>query len=357
MIRLPHALYAAVASTVATASFGQTPAAQPPAEATAPEVVVTAPEITNPDWLRRPAGEDLGRVWPASALQAGQGGQVRLRCEVSANGYLTRCRVQSETPQGAGFGQAALSITSLFQMTPRLVNGEPVTGASVVIPINFSMGRDDATRLERRDRAPTQTRDRALNRSTQAVIYRPAWAAAPTRAEVLAVAPEAGGTATVRCRVGRDGALSNCDTAVEYPDRIGLGPIAERLATSFRVVPPEGLSGAGNVDVDVPIDLSRNPPAYVLRPGWRATPTSEQLQGALEPVAAAAPNRQARAEIDCLIAAGGALSDCRVLSADPEPAGPALLSLAPQFTAGLWTEDGYAAVGSRVRLPLRYVAD
>ncbi|MFC7378828.1 TonB family protein [Brevundimonas sp. GCM10030266] len=82
--------------------------------------------ITNPAWARQAPGE-----FPERAMARGiESGTVRLSCAVQSNGNLTDCRVVSETPSGAGFGQAALAAARRSRVTPGTVDGAAV-GARV----------------------------------------------------------------------------------------------------------------------------------------------------------------------------------------------------------------------------------
>ena len=65
------------------------------------------------------------------------GGEARIECTVSAAGLLAGCKVLAESPQGAGFGEAALALAPKFAMKTVTPSGRPVAGASVVIPIRF----------------------------------------------------------------------------------------------------------------------------------------------------------------------------------------------------------------------------
>jgi hypothetical protein len=38
-----------------------------------------------------------------------------------------------------GFGASAMALTVYFKMKPAMVNGAPVSGARIVIPINFAI--------------------------------------------------------------------------------------------------------------------------------------------------------------------------------------------------------------------------
>ena len=58
-------------------------------------------------------------------------------CKVNATGELFDCTVASEAPVGLGFGAAALKRAPLFKMKPVSIDGNPVSGASVEVPIIF----------------------------------------------------------------------------------------------------------------------------------------------------------------------------------------------------------------------------
>ncbi len=100
-------------------------------------------EITNPDWVARPNGDDVGRYYPRLAQAIELSGRSVLRCNVTAIGGLKDCQIVSEQPLGLGFGQAAVAMAALFRMKPQAIDGAPVDGGEVRIPIRFEMPRDD----------------------------------------------------------------------------------------------------------------------------------------------------------------------------------------------------------------------
>jgi TonB family protein len=93
--------------------------------------------IANPDWERTPTPEELGQVYPAAALAAGKSGHTRITCSVQANGTLYNCTLSEETPTGLGFGRAALISARYFKMRPKTVDGVPITGALVSVPMRW----------------------------------------------------------------------------------------------------------------------------------------------------------------------------------------------------------------------------
>lgn len=316
-------------------------AASPPVTAQAEQRSV----ITNPDWRRRPSGDDLLAVFPRTALSHGRNGRATITCTVTVDGALSGCFVVSEAPAGEGFGAAALALVPQFQMRPQLVDGQPVGGASVTIPIRFSTGGSFGAMMA----PPVQVR----------ALVRPTFVSAPSRADVARAAPAgAVGSGTLRCMVRADRRLRNCSVIAEEPRRGPFGEAALSLADAFEIAPrppEEGSPEGARLDLRVP--FGGETPPYVSAPRWYRAPEAAEVQAALEPLARAAADRTAGATVDCEVAARGELRGCRVLRSTSVEAGIAAAALAGRFALSPWTEAGGSWVGARIRLPLRYVAD
>ena len=101
-----------------------------PAPATPREPVV----ITDPVWVERPRNPE--RFYPRQAFMQGIAGEVVLQCDVDTDGRMS-CVVASETPEGQGFGEAALRIAAGHVMRPATQDGAPSRGRyRMVVPFS-----------------------------------------------------------------------------------------------------------------------------------------------------------------------------------------------------------------------------
>ena len=94
--------------------------------------------LTRPDWKRRPRPEDLKRVYPPRAKAERVSGRVLLTCDVTLEGLLAHCQTAQETPEGYGFGEAAINLATVIRMTPMKIDGKPSEGGMVTLPIVFN---------------------------------------------------------------------------------------------------------------------------------------------------------------------------------------------------------------------------
>ena len=102
----------------------------PPSEARRP------PVITNPSWERRPIPD-----YPETALaRRVSSGAATLDCGVASDGALRSCQIVTETPEGAGFGAAALRATRAARLSPRTIDGVQAD-ARVRFSLSFRLGR------------------------------------------------------------------------------------------------------------------------------------------------------------------------------------------------------------------------
>ena len=97
------------------------------------------PALLDPDWVSWFGPEEVERAYPLRAYRAGEPGRALLSCLGLRDGRVKNCRVLSETPAGAGFGRAALSLTRYCRFRPLKIDGRPVE-ATLRVPIEFSVG-------------------------------------------------------------------------------------------------------------------------------------------------------------------------------------------------------------------------
>ncbi|MFL5296207.1 MAG: TonB family protein [Phenylobacterium sp.] len=303
------------------------------------------------DWLRKPTAQDLLTVWPKDAWAHGMGGKAVISCLVNAQGALFDCVVESESPAGAHFGDAAVALTPQLLFRPATLKGQPVVSA-VTIPFKFEM--------------PAGAGPRSNFGSRATVRPDMAWVEAPSYSQVAAAYPKKardarlGGRATLYCDFGSDSKLSHCDTLQEEPKGDGFAEAAKALAKRFRA-PPLMADGKPIRNASVQLPFAFDPsmltdaaPA-IGKAKWAGLPSGEDTAQAFAAVTKSTTGA-ARAVLTCVVQTGGTVSDCKVESEEPagQGVGQAALTLAPHFRLTTWTTEGLPTVGARVTIPLRY---
>jgi len=86
-----------------------------------------------------PSSEQLADLFPDRAMRMEKSGHAVMSCTVTTSGTLTACAVVSEEPAGYGFGGATLSAARRFRMRPKTVDGRPVGGAKITIPMTWNV--------------------------------------------------------------------------------------------------------------------------------------------------------------------------------------------------------------------------
>lgn len=311
-----------------------------------------------PDWQKLPSAEDLASVWPAKALKAGIGGKALISCIVTVQGTLRACHTVSETPEGSGFGGAAIALSPQFLMRPALKDGAPVE-ASVTIPVNFPRpDRQTGSHLK-----PVTDTDFPGERVYTGIP----WITAPSHAEVMAAYPakareaKLGGTAVLDCRIGKDGGISACKVLNETPDNKGFGAAAKTLAGRFKgpTTDSKGEPTAG-ARTHLPINFAaaalETGAPVIGRPEWRALPAMEDFTAVIPAAARQAKVYRARVVMSCTVGAEGGLEACKTTLEEPGGLGyaDAAMALSSRFRLSVWTAEGLPTIGGMVRVPLRF---
>lgn len=315
---------------------------------------------TATDWLKGPTPEDLMTVWPREALKKGFGGRATIACQVSLQGALRDCSVESETPAGSGFGAAAIALTPQFLMKPATRDGQPVVSA-VLIPVIFPTPEIATGTLLRGTGLYTNF--------ARANLSNVPWTAAPTYAEVAAAYPEkararqVGGRATLSCSFKVEGRVGSCQAVAEEPKGLGFGNAARLLAKSF-VGPSTMDDGRSTVGMGTQIPFTFS--ADMLLPDkrvtgkleWRAMPSVVDVAKAYPAAAMQAKVQGARVVMLCEVGVDGRLTGCSIESEEPKGFGfdQVALGLAGSFQLSIWSPEGLPTIGAKIRLPVRYQA-
>lgn len=305
---------------------------------------------TNPDWLQKPTIDQMMAVYPAKAN--GLSGGAVIVCTVQTNGLLRACKVKSESPEGHGFGTAALALASTFLMKPGLLDGQPIE-AEVAIPIHFE--------------SPNGNVGRFSDGGSVRVMTAPAWDKTPSVPEILAELDKkvgdkfADGSVTFQCTISKKtGLLSNCIRVSLSPGMSGFSDAARALTSKFQAN-KEFLTGEKD---EVRVNLAFSFPdmqseawskRYLAHPVWLRTVSPDPNQPLFPEDAVKAGLKTGSATVDCILAPSGALTQCTTVKESTPGVGfgDVAIKIAEAFMANPWTEDGLPADGAHVRMPIK----
>ena len=314
-----------------------------------PDVLKGGMTITHPDWVRVPTDDELVHFIPSQS--AAKGGRTLLHCYVTNRGLMDRCSVLSEAPTGHGYGGAALALTELFVMRPMTIDGEPVGGADINIPIKWEGSGNPGGQVA----------------STVKVFSTAPWIAAPGAAAMAAAFPKAaiGKIASahviMRCAISGSGALESCDTVSELPAGHGFVRAANSLTRDFRLPAAKKGDSYSDLRVDVPFDFrdpsQAAPFVEIHDPIWIKQIDPKAIPQLFPEAAAKAGYKVGRASVECTVSADGSLGGCVTVTEDPAGLGfgEAAMQVAGVMQMSPWTKQGAPVEGARINLPIKFV--
>jgi TonB family protein len=302
--------------------------------------VLDAPAET-PRFIERPSASDLGAAYPHAAASVGMGGKALLHCQINRGGRLDACRVERESPAGAGFGGAALSMARFFRVDPE---SEASLHGDVELPIGFATAVDE----------------------DHLAVAGP-WLAAPSFADVAAAYPDIGGgvagQVVMRCALERDGSLKACKTLYLKPTDRDFDAAAQKLTHLFRMQVVPGLMTShqpmvANVVMSLAAPFGDDAKARrIAAPVWLTSLDPALLTQLYPPAAAQKGVHAGVGAADCTVGGGGSLTACHAFGAgDPPGLGfsEAAAKAATSLRMSPWTEAGGPVDGALVRVPIRF---
>lgn len=179
--------------------------------------------ITRPDWAKKPTGDEMAAFFPQRASDEEVSGRATITCTVTVEGLLADCSVEDEKPEGYGFGDAALAAAASFRMSPKLIDGEPVAGGQVTIPLVFNVPKTEVfpgdmamilTKGPSRAGGPSLETMPCPDGQGECQVHDFEWLARPDKKEtariLASIKPEDGATYAA-CQVAAGGLLENCE--------------------------------------------------------------------------------------------------------------------------------------------------
>lgn len=153
-----------------------------------------------------PTPEDMAAAYPAKAAEGQIAGTAKIDCAVTPDAKLTDCQVTSETPDGYGFGAAAVALSEKIALAP----GD--LPSRVTVPLLFE--------------PPMRTVDAIFGKAPGGYAeLGPVGPYYPERAARMG----AQGYAILACHLAKTGALSGCTVIAQEPKDFGFSEAALKM--------------------------------------------------------------------------------------------------------------------------------
>jgi hypothetical protein len=210
------------------------------------------PLLADPVWVRRPTLQAIDRVYPPAADRERRPGRASMRCRADDRGYLSRCAVLTEWPEGLGFGKAALFLQTEYKLRTLDGTGTPVQGRLVDVTVDFTPRFWAKVAGDGEGRVVRWTTDPLATPYGKARY--------PWEAMQKGVAAHV----TLSCVVQPDGHLADCQVASESPKGLGFGRMALLSKTQVLQVETRARDGSPMAGRRIEVDYVFNPPCNAM---------------------------------------------------------------------------------------------
>jgi hypothetical protein len=180
--------------------------------------------MDNPVWIEAASFDDLAAAYPAAG--GGEEGYAAAHCRVERDsakaGTLRDCQILKESPDGHGFGKAALALTAKFRADPAPLDRAP-NHDQIWVDIQMRLPPPKPPAGEHTITSPRWIV--TVDPKILPQLFPPQAAARGLTA----------GEGVARCRVASDGALTACVPEAADPGGLGFAEVAVRVASKMRM--------------------------------------------------------------------------------------------------------------------------
>jgi TonB family protein len=229
------------------------------------------PRIDRAEWRSLPDANGMARYYPERATKEGIAGRAVIDCRLTAEGRADDCKVVSETPEGYGFGEAAVKMSVIFAFVPPMRDGKPVDDARRLIPISFAgrppggsvmrayqptpdgkaIGEDAIMIVRVKEDTPRNGSDRFAcpDGEGECEPRLVTWPVRPDREQartILAGVEALASVTNMSCEITSDGALKGCRTTGEVGPEASKAVAAAMAVLRAPLQSDDGLPTAGS---------------------------------------------------------------------------------------------------------------